>query len=317
MSMLDNMLEAITSAYNSKPSGRIGKLFSLLAGSLDDLDRTFSMIREWHDVDRARGRTLDLMGRNFGVAREGMPDQFLRLLIKVKMAARLSGGDIDTVINAVASLYEIEPEQLTLTEIFPAKIQVTSAPNALTEEQIAMGLFYHKFIKRIIAAGVGLIIVMQTETPMPDIQLGVKPVAMLGSMSSTTLPWVDFGHEFERRVVVVPQVASLSSITMPENWEAGHRTEEDKAQYHAAVDILESGKVVIDPDDYPVEMMAGGPVETHSGTVINYHINPQTKSYDAPCGLPRECVWYKCPDHPGYTHKGPCPLLLAKETEVS
>ncbi len=68
MSMLDRMLEAITSAYNSKPSGKIGKLFSIFAGSLDDLDRTFSTIREWRDVDKARGRTLDLMGRNFGVS---------------------------------------------------------------------------------------------------------------------------------------------------------------------------------------------------------------------------------------------------------
>ncbi len=144
-----------------------------------------------------------------------MPDAFLRLLIKVKMAAHLSGGDIDTVLYAVASLYGIEPEQLTLTELFPAKIQVMTAPNVLTDEQMAMAQFYHKFIKRIIAAGVGFILGMQTETPIPDIRLRIKPLLHNCDFSSTTLQWVDWNHQFDQHIAVAPVVSqnSFFSIT--------------------------------------------------------------------------------------------------------
>ncbi len=53
MSVLDKMLDALTSAYNAKPGGNIGKLFSILADTFDVLGDTFAKIRAWRDVDSA------------------------------------------------------------------------------------------------------------------------------------------------------------------------------------------------------------------------------------------------------------------------
>lgn len=55
-------------------------------------------MRVWDDLDNAKGAVLDRYGANFGVDRGGATDTVYRLLIKVKMIALMSGGDIDTII---------------------------------------------------------------------------------------------------------------------------------------------------------------------------------------------------------------------------
>ena len=42
--------------------------------------------------------------------------------------AQLSGGDIDTVIWAASSLMEVEPEEVLLEEVYPAKIALYVDP---------------------------------------------------------------------------------------------------------------------------------------------------------------------------------------------
>ena len=127
---LHTMLDMLTGAYNrddvrnaysSLPlETNIGRLFNTLAWGLELVHDQSDKILLWDDLDNAQGAVLDRYGENFGVARDGAPDAFYRLLIKVKMISLLSGGDIETVINAAATLFDIEPEQVDLDEVFPA-----------------------------------------------------------------------------------------------------------------------------------------------------------------------------------------------------
>lgn len=126
---LHTMLDMLTGAYNrddvrnaysSLPlETNIGRLFNTLAWGLELVHDQSDKILLWDDLDNAQGAVLDRYGENFGVARDGAPDAFYRLLIKVKMISLLSGGDIETVINAAATLFDIEPEQVDLDEVFP------------------------------------------------------------------------------------------------------------------------------------------------------------------------------------------------------
>ena len=121
---LHTMLDMLTGAYNrddvrnaysSLPlETNIGRLFNTLAWGLELVHDQSDKILLWDDLDNAQGAVLDRYGENFGVARDGAPDAFYRLLIKVKMISLLSGGDIETVINAAATLFDIEPEQVDL-----------------------------------------------------------------------------------------------------------------------------------------------------------------------------------------------------------
>ncbi len=188
MSVLDKMLDALTSAYNAKPGGNIGKLFSILADTFDVLGDTFAKIRAWRDVDSAAGTTLDHIGKNFGVDREGMPDTFYRLLIKVKMVSHLRGGDIDTVINAAAELYGLDASRLELTELFPAKLQIALQETDLTAEQIQATPIIATMIKRVMAAGVGFKACLRSESTerISPIYFGM---GMIFGGSVTIKPW--------------------------------------------------------------------------------------------------------------------------------
>ncbi len=171
--ILIKMLDMLTGAYTRtdlqraqqelKPVTNIGKLFSIFAYGFDMVREHIEKIRLWDNLDYAQGKVLDRYGANFGVTRDGTSDAFYRLLIKVKMISQLSGGDIDTVINAVATMYSIDPLQVKFEEIFPAKIRVTIQAADLGKEQLDAIDIISKLIKRIIAAGVGFYTMIETK----------------------------------------------------------------------------------------------------------------------------------------------------------
>lgn len=163
---LHTMLDMLTGAYNrddvrnaysSLPlETNIGRLFNTLAWGLELIHDQSDKILLWDDLDNAQGAVLDRYGENFGVARDGAPDAFYRLLIKVKMISLLSGGDIETVINAAATLFDIEPEQVDLDEVFPAKVWIYVDEADLEAEKIDTAELIAGVMKRIVAAGVGI-----------------------------------------------------------------------------------------------------------------------------------------------------------------
>lgn len=162
---LSQMLEYLTGAYtredirNEKhgfaPTTNIGKLFGTLAWGLEIIHENADRIRLWDDLDNAQGKVLDRYGYNFGVRRDGADDTFYRLLIKVKMIAMLSGGDIDTIITAAANLFDVRMDQVDLEELFPAKIWIYVDEDILDAERREAAPLIAQLMKRIAAGGVG------------------------------------------------------------------------------------------------------------------------------------------------------------------
>ena len=169
---LSEMLYALTSAYSRKDYNNrqmelpietnIGKLFSILAWGLDTVQEPTEMVKLWDDIDNDRGSVLDRYGAYFGVKRMSPDDRYYRLAIKVKVMAQLSGGDIDTVIWAASSLMEVEPEEVLLEEVYPAKIALYVDQDILSPEKLEMIFVLADAIKRIMAAGVGLRLYLRT-----------------------------------------------------------------------------------------------------------------------------------------------------------
>lgn len=169
---LRTMLDMLTGAYNRNDTRNvyhslpletnIGRLFSTLAWGLELVHDQSDKMLLWDDLDNAQGVVLDRYGENFGVARDGASDAFYRLLIKVKMISLLSGGDIETVINAAATLFDIEPEQVNLNEVFPAKVWIYVNEADLEAEKIDTAELIAGVMKRIVAAGIGMRIFLRT-----------------------------------------------------------------------------------------------------------------------------------------------------------
>lgn len=164
---LSKMLYALTSAYTRKDydnrqrgslllETNIGKLLSLFAWGLDSVQEQAELVKEWDDIDKAEGAVLDRYGANFGVKRESSNDRIYRITIKVKMLAELSGGDIDTIIEAASSLLDVDVTDVLLEEVFPAKIKLYVDRDKLSDEIQELIYPIANAIKRLMAAGVGL-----------------------------------------------------------------------------------------------------------------------------------------------------------------
>ena len=158
------MLYALTSAYSRKDydnhqQGRpletnIGKLFSLFAWGLDIVQENAELVKQWDDLEAARGAVLDRYGANWGVQRFSESDALYRLAIRVKILSQLSGGDTDTVIRAAADLLGVENHDVEFEDVFPAKIALYVDWLLLTQERQDLIEPIAWAIKRIVAAGV-------------------------------------------------------------------------------------------------------------------------------------------------------------------
>jgi hypothetical protein len=171
--ILAQMLGLLTSAYrksdehriaNNLPLGsNIGRVFSVFGWGLELIQENAERVRLWANIDHAKGKVLDRYGANFGVHRGGANDMFYRLMIKTKILSQISGGDMETVIGAIASLYEIDPfDNIEINEVFPAKLQIILNEPVLPAWHREVRTLVWALIKRIIAAGVGLEIIYRT-----------------------------------------------------------------------------------------------------------------------------------------------------------
>lgn len=169
---LSQMLEYLTGAYarqdirNDRHSlpleTNIGRLFGTLAWGLEIIHEHGERLKLWDDIDNAKGDVLDRYGANFGVARGGADDTFYRLLIKVKMIALLSGGDINTIITSAASLFNVDASDIEVQELFPAKIWIYVDEDILDAERLEAAPLIAELMKRIAAAGVGTRVFLRT-----------------------------------------------------------------------------------------------------------------------------------------------------------
>lgn len=168
---LSKMLEYLTGAYNRSDirnerlglpmETNIGRLFETLSWGLELAHEHTERMKEWDDIDKAEGAVLDRYGGNFGVERGGATDAIYRLLIKVKMIALMSGGDIDTIIWAAASLFDVEPTDIEIQEKFPCKIRICVDEALLSGERLTSIDVIAGLMKRIAAAGIEVHILLR------------------------------------------------------------------------------------------------------------------------------------------------------------
>ena len=172
MSFAEKMLEMLTSSYNrtdiqnlkekQEPQTNIGKLFSLAGWGFDLIRDQTEKVRLWDDIDTMRGSTLTRYGDSFGVTRGEASDEILRIMIKVKIIAMLSSGDLDAIIWAAASLFDVAAEDVMVEEIYPAKVYLYIDEDKLDQEYKDIAGTIAALMKRIKAAGVGIRIFYKT-----------------------------------------------------------------------------------------------------------------------------------------------------------
>ena len=172
MSFVIQMLNMLTSAYaredlihipkGEPPKTNIGRLHSIIGWGFDLVKENTERVRLWDDLDLAQGKVLDRYGNNYGVKRGTASDSIYRIMIKVKIISMLSAGNLDTIINASAVLFDVDPEDVDIEEVFPAKVYLYIDEDKLDEEHKDVADSIAALMKRIKAAGVGMRIFYRT-----------------------------------------------------------------------------------------------------------------------------------------------------------
>lgn len=166
------MLDMLTSAYdrsdryrikeNKLPETNIGKVMYLAGWGFDIIKEHAEKVMLWDNIDNAKGKALERIGNNYGVLRGGAPDEIYRIMIKVKLIAMLSAGDIETILQSAAVLFDVDLSSIKIEEAFPAKVYIYIDEDQLDSEHKDIAVTIAKLIKRIVAAGVGIRIFYKT-----------------------------------------------------------------------------------------------------------------------------------------------------------
>lgn len=127
------------------------KLYYVLYNDSKDLKQAFDSVRDSRNIDKAEGQTLDLIGANVGQFRIDEDDELYRLLIKTRIIANLSKGDIPT-INQVSSVL-MKEMFLGLEEVWSSGYFPEPAAFSLKLDNEIKQIPY-ELIKRIKSAGV-------------------------------------------------------------------------------------------------------------------------------------------------------------------
>ncbi len=124
---------------------------------LQELENTYFDLLENRAIDTAEGEQLDRIGENLGLTREpGQDDDEYRILLNTQIAANLSNGEAETIIEITGVL--TSSTIVKLQELFPAHIVVEFDGDATNQSLL------NQQIRRIKAAGVGLTLVKDVGT---------------------------------------------------------------------------------------------------------------------------------------------------------
>jgi hypothetical protein len=146
------------------------KLYYVLYGGFDEVYKAFEEIRASRDLDKAFGKTLDKIGENVGQFRMDEDDDLYRQLIKVRIIANLSLGNIPT-LNKVLSVLT-KDVYLGLKEVWD-KPEYQNEPSKIV---IELGSTAKKFpfeiVEAIKSAGVRVLTEIHYDSKLDEIWAG-------------------------------------------------------------------------------------------------------------------------------------------------
>lgn len=128
------------------------RLYEVLYNGFNGIDETLDSIKASRNIDNAYGKTLDLMGQNVGQLRIDEDDELYRLLIKTRIIANLSIGDIPTM-NEVLSIL-VKDTFIGLQEVWPHKEYMNEPAAIQVKFNTVVYAIPFEIINRIKAAGV-------------------------------------------------------------------------------------------------------------------------------------------------------------------
>ncbi len=155
--VLEKFIDRLTDNFNSESGSNNRKLLDLTAHHIQENEDLLGKIENWRDIDQAQGVTLDRIGGNVQQARGQADDNVYRVLIKSKIKRNLSNGSINTLIDFLSFILQINANEITIDELYsvgrPGVLHIDAPANAVQSTGLSLTQF-GRLINLVVAAGV-------------------------------------------------------------------------------------------------------------------------------------------------------------------
>ncbi|TPR40394.1 hypothetical protein [Apilactobacillus micheneri] len=107
----DSILNILSNAFKTDTSDKWSVFFDIEGKELKNIQELIYQIGQWRSVENAQGTTLDYIGNDLGVARNGANDDFYRFKIHSKRYQKLSDGTCNSLYKLVSNTLGISPNK--------------------------------------------------------------------------------------------------------------------------------------------------------------------------------------------------------------
>lgn len=137
---------------------------------------------EWQDLDKAEGKVLDDIGRDYGVSRIDNDDNFYRFLIRLAQLKNHTDGSIDSLYKLISFALQADPSEFVIRLGYeidgePNAIRVDDVPNKYNGDPRKTRILL-KYLEESRAAGIRLAGMTFQENNVNNIYIGMTSVTM-------------------------------------------------------------------------------------------------------------------------------------------
>jgi hypothetical protein len=122
MATIDYLQLFPQSILNRLTTSNIGKLWTMFADEVDEIESALTQMKTMFDIDSAEGKQLDQIGKNVNFARlASQSDADYRLYLKIAILEKLSGGSNSDMTEIIALVI---PDYVNaqILELYPGNI---------------------------------------------------------------------------------------------------------------------------------------------------------------------------------------------------
>ena len=157
---LDTILNELPVSLAYSEDSNNAKMLSFFVDSMIDIQETLQQIDDYRDIDNAKGSTLDMIGADRGVYRNGADDEFYRFEIKTKQLQRITDGTYNSLIKLVCDSLQADYSEINVRPMYettgePDAVEITNIPGHYIDDKRKENLLFSR-LQSSVDAGIRL-----------------------------------------------------------------------------------------------------------------------------------------------------------------
>ncbi|MGF7436334.1 hypothetical protein [Lentilactobacillus senioris] len=180
--ILRKMVDETSYVFDHDENSNWSGIFDILNHANQQERDQIKRFLEWQDLDKAEGKVLDDIGRDYGVSRIDNDDNFYRFLIRLAQLKNHTDGSIDSLYKLISFALQADPSEFVIRLGYeidgePNAIHVEDIPNKYSDDPRKTRILL-KYLEESRAAGIRLAGLTFQENNINNLYIGMASVTM-------------------------------------------------------------------------------------------------------------------------------------------